>query len=75
MSFRTAGHRKSHVVVAHIANRRRQNESRKAKLRKILESVASTVITDIETGENSFSRFEQNTPQTEIRNTLQVSIS
>lgn len=53
MSFRTSGHRKSHVVVAHISNRRRHAESRKVKIRKMLESVASTILNDLESSQTA----------------------
>lgn len=74
MSFRTSGHRKSHVLVAHIANRRRQTENRKAKIRKMLESVASTILTDIETEENNFTGFAENVTPIEMQDTVQVSV-
>lgn len=72
MSFRTSGHRKSHVVVAHISNRRRQTESKKAKIRKMLESVASTILNDMESEQRSFQGLMESMASEEINNSSQV---
>lgn len=72
MSFRTSGHRKSHVLVDHISNRRRQTESKKAKIRKMLESVASSILNDMQTEQNSFQSLTDKEHSTQRTNPLQV---
>lgn len=72
VSFRTSGHRKSHIMVAHIPNRRRHAESRKAKIRKMLESVASTILNDMEAEQRNLKEFNKNTSLAEISSPLQV---
>lgn len=73
MSFRTSGHRKSHVVVAHISNRRKPAESRKVKIRKILESVASTILNDLESKQSTLHESTNSTTPLEMPDVLQVS--
>lgn len=72
VSFRTSGHRKSHVMVAHLPNRRRHAESRKAKIRRMLESVASTILNDMEAEQRTPNEFNENTSLAEISNPIQV---
>lgn len=72
MSFRTSGHRKSHVMVAHISNRRRHTESRKVKIRKILESVASTILNDLESSQTILSESKNGPSPVGVPDALQV---
>lgn len=71
VSFRTSSHRKSHLMVAHMPNRRRHAESRKAKIRRMLESVASTLL-NLETEQETSKEINENTSLGEISNPLQV---